>query len=78
MKTRIAVITATTYLIVLSIITYNTVSIELCALMYLISPLIIIGMEYVVLIDNEYKYPELGANEEWGYRDKRKSELGLF
>jgi hypothetical protein len=78
MKTKIAVITASTYLIFLSILSYTGISIELSALMYLISPLVIIGMEYLVLIDNEYKYPELDANEEWGYLDKKKSELGLF
>ena len=31
-----------------------------------------------VLKDTLYPYHELGDNEEWGYADKAKDELGLF
>jgi hypothetical protein len=31
-----------------------------------------------ILKDNTVAYPELKENEEWGYADKSKDELGLF
>jgi hypothetical protein len=78
MKTNIAVIAATLYLIFLSILGYTGISIEVSALIYLVSPLIIIGLVYVVLTEDEFQYPELPSGQEWGYLDKDKGELGLL
>jgi hypothetical protein len=78
MKTKIAVITATAYLFVLSILGFSAISITASGFMYLLSPFVIIGFVYVVLTETGYKYPELGSKEEWGYRDKKKSELGFI
>jgi hypothetical protein len=35
-------------------------------------------MVIMVLTERGYNYPELADGEEWGYRDKDKSELGIF
>jgi hypothetical protein len=77
MKTNIVIILATVYLGILSMLGYTGASTELCAYLYLVSPLIIVFLVYVVLTEDEYPYPELGKDE-WGYRDKNKNELDIF
>lgn len=78
MKTNIAIIAATFYLFTLSILGFTGISTGVCAFMYLISPLIIIGLVYIALTEEGYEYPELRPGEEWGYLDKNKTELGLM
>lgn len=78
MRTNIAVGSATLYLVVLTILGQSAASPILCAVMYLLSPLVIVLMVYLVLTEKNFNYPELAEGEEWGYRDKNKSELGLF
>jgi len=46
--------------------------------MFLLSPFLIFLTVFIVLKDNKLPYPELGCDEEWGYADKVKSELGMF
>lgn len=77
MKTNIVVILATAYLAILSALGYAGASTTLCAYLYLVSPLIIIILVYVVLTEDNYTYPELGKDE-WGYRDRDKNALGIF
>jgi hypothetical protein len=45
--------------------------------MLLFSPLMILWMVYTVLKHGKYGGKELG-NDEFGYHDKRKDELGVF
>lgn len=47
------------------------------AIMFFMAPFLIIGMVYAILKDS-FKYPDLGDDEEWGYRDKDRRDLGLF
>jgi hypothetical protein len=78
MKTIIAVIASTIYLFLFTALHFINVSITLCAVMYLLSPFVVIYTVYLVLTDKDYKYPELKDGDEWGYRDKKKSDLGIF
>lgn len=45
--------------------------------MFIFSPLVVIWMVYAVLKYAEYKGRELGEDE-FGYQDKKKEELGIF
>jgi len=56
---------------------YTGASTTLCAYLYLVSPLIIVFLVYVVLTEDNHPYPELDKDE-WGYRDRDKNELGIF
>jgi hypothetical protein len=78
MNAKAAVSILTIYLTGYVIVFAAGFSITLLAYLFLASPVLIIAMIYLVLKDNSCQYPELGENEEWGYRDKDKNELGLF
>lgn len=53
----------------------NTLTIALGMLM--LSPFLVIWMVLTVLVDGKYEGPELGE-EEFGYLDKKKEDLGTF
>lgn len=78
MRTNIAVGLATLYLVVLTALGQSAASPIVCAYMYLFSPFVIITLVYLVLTEKGVNYPELTDGEEWGYRDKKKSDLGVF
>ena len=78
MRTNIAVGSATLFLVVLTILGQSAASPTLCAFMYLFSPFVIVLMVYLVLTEKNFNYPVLAEGEEWGYKDKDKSELRLF
>lgn len=78
MNTKAAVSILTIYLACYIIIFATGYSITLLAAMFLASPFLICWMIYKVLKDDSFKYPALGHNEEWGYLDKDKNDLGLF
>ena len=44
----------------------------------LCGPLLIVWMVYSVLKFGKYKGTDLKENEEWGYADKSKDDLGVF
>lgn len=46
--------------------------------MFLFSPFLIIWMVYTVLRYGEYTGRELEDDEEWGYEDKSREDLGIF
>lgn len=77
MKSKIAVITVTAYLVIVYLFANTEVSPLLLALLCLLVPVFLVTMIIVILKDDSRAYPELG-NEEWGYKDKEKSSLGLF
>ena len=45
--------------------------------MLILSPFLICWMVYTILKYGKYGGPELG-NDEFGYQDKKKDELGMF
>ena len=68
-KSVIWVTIVTIYLIVyITLFQLNGPS-PIIAYLFVISPLLIIWMVYVVLTDKN-DYPDLPEDEEWGYRDK--------
>jgi lipopolysaccharide export LptBFGC system permease protein LptF len=64
MRTKIAIGSATLYLVILTILGQLGTSPNLCAFMYLFSPFIIIMMVYLVLTEKGFRYPELAEDEE--------------
>ncbi len=78
MKTKIAISLATAYLVTFTVLCATNTLTVACAFMYLFSPIVTVIMVYMVLTEKGYNYRELTEDEEWGYRDKDKSKLGLF
>jgi hypothetical protein len=76
-KDILAVLTVTAYLIFYIALLQNENTRGYALLMLAFSPLLIIGMAYVVLKYGKYDGPELG-NDEFGYQDKDKDDLGIF
>ncbi|HWZ05014.1 MAG TPA: hypothetical protein VNX40_15460 [Mucilaginibacter sp.] len=68
----------TVYLVIYIILINTGLLFTLIPYLYIISPILIVWMVACILKDTKEKYPELKENEEWGYRDKSKDELGFF
>jgi len=73
----LSVLIVTAYLILYCIMLQFQDTRSYAILMLAFSPLLIIGMAYVVLKYGKYDGPELGE-EEFGYQDKNKDDLGIF
>ncbi|WP_158826783.1 hypothetical protein [Mucilaginibacter lacusdianchii] len=78
MKASTAVISATIYLLVYMILFSTGLSISILSYLFLTSPLVLIWMVFTILKDDTSLYPELEAEEEWGYKDKKRGDLGMF
>jgi fatty acid desaturase len=78
MNAKVAVSMLTIYLVAYVIVFATGHYVNLLAYMFLASPVLLIAVVYFVLTDTTYTYPELGEDQEWGYRDKNKNELGVF
>jgi hypothetical protein len=77
MKSKVAVVVVTVYLVVVNLLA-NAESLKvLFTVFYLVTSAVLITMVVVILKDNSLSYPELN-DQEWGYRDKHKNDLGLF
>jgi hypothetical protein len=75
-KTAVAIVTC--YLIGFVVMLNFNLPETTIIYMFFLSPFLLIWMVYEILADDKHKYPELGKNEEWGYRDKKRDELGVF
>jgi len=78
MKATTSVIIVTIFLTIYTILFSIGLYINVLSCLFLISPIILIGMVYTVLKEDSKEYSELGENEEWGYRDKKREHLGMF
>jgi hypothetical protein len=78
MKTKPTAIILTSYLIVYAVICDTGISVVVSSLMAVLSPFLLVCSVYFILKDNTIDYPELKKDEEWGYRDKAKEQLGTF
>lgn len=78
MNAKAVVSILTIYLVCYVIVFASGYSLTLLAVMFLASPLLICWMVYRVLKDDSFKYPSLGGDQEWGYLDRSKGDLGLF
>lgn len=76
-KAEGAVITVTAYLMVFVLMLETGTSVYALPYLLIASPFLLIWMVYSILTDRR-EYPELEENEEWGYRNKAKEELGMF
>jgi hypothetical protein len=77
MKATTAVAIATIYLVVFYILLNFNAGALFTMLVYLSLPVVIVGMVFIILLDDSIKYPELPDNDEWGYRDKKKDDLWI-
>ena len=76
-KDIVAIYFVTIYLIVYIILMHFETTVEYAIVMSLFSPLLICWMVYSVLRHGKYNGPELG-DDEFGYQDKTKDDLGVF
>ena len=68
----------TVYLVVYIALLQSTHTRDYAFLMLLFSPLLLCWMVFTVLKYGRYTGKELGDDEEFGYQDKPKDELGVF
>ena len=76
-KDILAVCIATVYLLVYGVLLQFNNTREFGIWMFLFSPILMGWTAYTVLKYGKYNGPELGE-EEFGYTDKAKDELGVF
>jgi len=68
----------TVYLVIYIILINTGLLLQIIPYLYITSPVLIVWMVVCILKDTTVKYPELKENEEWGYSDKSRDELGFF
>lgn len=75
---KLVTILVTAYLIVYTILHQAGASFKLLGVMFILSPFLVIWMAYTILRYGSYTGKELAEDEEWGYQDKNKNDLGVF
>lgn len=75
---RIATILVTLYLLVYVILHQSGAELRVLAWMFVFSPALVIWMVYTILRYGIYGGAELAEQEEYGYQDKQKEDLGTF
>ncbi len=75
---RVATILVTLYLLVYVILHQSGAELRVLAWMFVFSPALVIWMVYTILKYGIYSGPELAEQEEYGYQDKQKEDLGTF
>lgn len=78
MEAKPVIIILTTYLVAYVAICYEGISAAVSSYMFVLSPFLLVCCVYLILKDDSHKYPELGKDEEWGYRDKAKAQTDIF
>lgn len=72
---KFSTIFVTAYLVVYTILFQLNASFDVLAVMFLLSPFLVIWMAYTILKYGKYEGRELEENEEWGYQDKKREQL---
>jgi len=75
---KLVTILVSLYLITYTILHQAGASLQVLGIMFLLSPFLVIWMAYSILKYGSYNGRELNADEEWGYQDKEKKDLGTF
>lgn len=75
---KLVTLLVTLYLIIYTLLHQSGASLKVLGTMFLASPFLVIWMAYTILKFGTYNGHELEENEEWGYQDKNKDELGVF
>lgn len=68
----------TTYFVIYITLINTGLLFLLVPFLYIVSPFFIIWMVTCILKENKVKHLQLKENEEWGYTDKPKDELGIL
>ncbi len=77
-KEILPVITVTGIWLVYCVLVFTQSAIGLSYTIFVASPFLMGWMAYSIIRKGKYAGKELEEDEEWGYADKRKDELGLF
>jgi hypothetical protein len=75
---KLVTLLVTAYLVIYTLLHQLGASLELLGSMFLLSPFLVGWMAYTILRYGTYNGRELREDEEWGYQDKHKDELGKF
>jgi sensor histidine kinase YesM len=75
---KVATLFVTAYLIIYTLLHQSGASLQILGAMFLLSPFLVVWMAYTILRHAEYNGRDLYEDEEWGYADKRKEDLGSF
>jgi len=75
-KHQVATLIVSLYLLVYTVLFQTGASLKLLGCMFLLSPFLVIWMAYSILKYGTYNGKELSSDEEWGYQDKDKKDLG--
>ena len=75
---KLSIILVTLYLLAFGVAGRLGAPLSLMFLMFSLSPILIIWMVYTVIRYGKYTGKELKPNEEWGYEDTPKDQLGTF
>ena len=70
-----AVIIMTAYLVIYIVLFAIKAPHQILAVLFLLSPFLVVYTVYTVLKDQRFKYPELGPQEEWGYFDRPRETI---
>jgi hypothetical protein len=76
-KDILAVILVSLFLLLYCALLRFDSTFRIALIMFLVSPFLLIWMVVTVLKSGKYEGPELGENE-FGYQDKNKDDLGIF
>jgi hypothetical protein len=75
---KFATLFVTAYLIIYTLIHQFGGSLKVLGTMFLLSPFLVVWMAYTIIKHAPYNGKELNEDEEWGYGDKDKNDLGVF
>ena len=75
---KLVTIAVTVYLVVYTILHQAGASLTILGIMFLLSPFLVVWMGYTILRYGAYNGKELAEDEEWGYQDKDRKDLGTF
>ena len=75
---KFATIAVTSYLIIYTFLHHSGASLPVLGTMFLLSPFLVVWMAYTILRYAPFNGRELKEDEEWGYQDKNKDDLGTF
>lgn len=68
----------TLYLVVYTVLFHTGASMNVLVSMFLVSPVLVLWMVYVVLKYGKFDSKELEPDQEWGYSDRSRESLGTF
>jgi len=77
-KPSFVAIVVTAYLLVYYILFQAAVPDLIIMGMFTLSPVLVIWLVITILKYGKFNGPELKENEEWGYQDKDRDDLGMF